>query len=332
MNRMCDSPNAFQTEDQCEPESAEYSSDVKQLDVAEIKKRYSGVERFAIPAGSTRLTAFMDIHGELIFYAVCAWNEQFGGQIVDYGTYPRQSLSMFTLADARPGLKDLYPEHTDEQRVYEGLSKAIPMVLNRPYLLGETTINVDRCLIDAGWQPGAVAQAIQRSEYASIIYPSKGIGRSATSAGIAKWKAKPGERSGHHWRLTLGMGGKGRLLQFDPDTWKSVVYSALTVPMGGRSSLKLFGTQKANHELFAEHLAAEYAKPVLQKGDAYDKWAMMPGRTDNHWLDCVTGCAVAASVAGLLLNPTTEPITKPKPKVVDIGDLYREANNNGGRA
>lgn len=325
MNMFCDSPNAFRTEYQCEPESAEHSSEVKQLDAATISKRFSGVDRFEVPPSTTRLTAFMDVHGELIFYSVIAWNEQFGGQIVDYGTYPRQTSSMFTLADPRPGLKVLHPEHTDEQRVYEGLVKTIPLVLGRPYVLGETPISVDRCLIDAGWHPDAVRQAIQQSEYANIIYPSKGIGRSATSAGIAKWKSRAGERSGHHWRLTLGIGGKGRLLQFDPDTWKSIVFAGLTVPMGGRSAIKLFGTAKTNHELFAEHLAAEYAKPVEKKGDAYDKWLVMPGRSENHWFDCVTGCAVAASVAGLTMNPTAEPITqKPPAPRRKFSDIQRE--------
>ncbi len=333
MNLLCDSPNAFKTEYQCEPESAEHTTEMKQLDSGLIVKRYSGVERFEVPAYSTRLTAFMDVHGDLIFYSVIAWNEQFGGEVVDYGTYPKQNVGMFTLADARPGLKDLYPDHLDDQRAYEGLAKTIPLVVGRPYLLGDTPVNVDRCLIDAGWQADAVSKAILNSGYSNIIYPSKGIGRSAAASGIAKWKTRQGERSGHHWRLTLGTGNKGRLLQFDPDTWKSIVYSALTVSMGGRSALKLFGTAKTNHELFAEHLTAEYAKPKDHKGDSFDKWSMMPGRTDNHWFDCVVGCAVAASVAGLALNPTTEPIAKPKMKAINIAELDRAANtNNRGQA
>jgi hypothetical protein len=46
------------------------------------------------------------------------------------------------------------------------------------------------------------------------------------------------------------------------------------------------------------HLASEYPTPTTAKGVTVDTWARRPD-ADNHWWDCLIGCAVAASVAGL---------------------------------
>jgi len=32
-----------------------------------------------------------------------------------------------------------------------------------------------------------------------------------------------------------------------------------------------------------------------------DEWKLRPTRPDNHWLDCLVGCAVAASIQGAAL-------------------------------
>ena len=35
-----------------------------------------------------------------------------------------------------------------------------------------------------------------------------------------------------------------------------------------------------------------------------DEWKQRPERGDNHWLDCLVGCAVAASMQGAVLFGT----------------------------
>ncbi len=147
------------------------------------------------------------------------------------------------------------------------------------------------------------------------VYPSKGYGRSTSNVGVAKWKARPGERTGFHWRLSLGESGRGRQVQFDPDAWKTFVHGALTVPMGGKTGLTLFGDKPSDHELFSEHLAAEYSQPVTIRGETFDKWGVRPDRPDNHWLDTCVGACVAASVLGVSINATgmIEVAARPKP-------------------
>jgi len=42
------------------------------------------------------------------------------------------------------------------------------------------------------------------------------------------------------------------------------------------------------------------------RGRAVDEWKAKPGNPDNHWLDCLVGCAVAASMQGAVLFGTDQ--------------------------
>jgi hypothetical protein len=37
------------------------------------------------------------------------------------------------------------------------------------------------------------------------------------------------------------------------------------------------------------------------RGRAVDEWKLRPSATEDHWLDCLVGCAVAASIQGVTL-------------------------------
>jgi len=56
----------------------------------------------------------------------------------------------------------------------------------------------------------------------------------------------------------------------------------------------------ADHELFARHIAeSEQRVDVQGLGRTVREWSRRPAKPDNHWLDCLVGCAVAASLAGI---------------------------------
>lgn len=329
MNLRIDNPIGFASEYQCEPEQKRLTTGAKELVPAAISVRLSGVPQFEAPTDCSRVTAFVDVGGELLWYALVGWNENFGGSVLDYGAWPQQTRSVFAAADPRPGLSNVFPGYTESQRVYAGLSALLPMILGRIYHRtgGGQELQVERCLVDAGWQSDAVYQAVTASPHSATLFPSKGVGRSTTQVGVAKWKTRPGERSGWHWRLSLGETGRGRQIQFDPDAWKTFLYNALVVPLGGKTALTLFGKSAGTHEMVSEHLAAEYSEPVTIRGDTFDKWQVKAGRQDNHLLDCVVGAAVAASVQGLQIPSTNQPVGPPvPPKLVSISELYAKAN------
>jgi hypothetical protein len=84
----------------------------------------------------------------------------------------------------------------------------------------------------------------------------------------------------------------------------------LGVAMGDRGCLSLFGGRPEVHRLLAEHLTAEYRIKTEARGRVVDEWKQRPERPDNHWFDCLVGCAVAGSILGAELlgigeRPTT---------------------------
>jgi hypothetical protein len=303
MNLYLDNPIGFLSEYQCEPEHAKLGVGSKELAPDTIMSRLNGHDRGVVPNDCTRLTAFIDVGGEILWYAVCGWNESFGGAVIDYGTWPRQNRSLFLGSDPRPSISDVLPARTSSQRVYAALEALLAEIASKQFATAAgATIPLERILVDAGWgeTSDAVRQCVVKAnaKWPGLVLASKGVGRSTSQAGVAKWAKRPGERSGYHWKITVGEPGRGRLLLFDPDSWKTQVHGWLTVPLGGSVGVSLCGTKPGAHELFAEHCSSEYSQSATLRGETFDKWQARPDKPDNHWWDCLVGCAVAASVSG----------------------------------
>jgi Phage terminase large subunit (GpA) len=343
MNLYLQNRRGFFAEYQNEPE-VDQDSVAKEIIGAEAIQRLSGLPRFEVRREASKLTAFIDCgggRGRGLWYCVCDWDSSFGGSIIDYGTWPRQARAMFAADDMRPGLAELYPSLSAEQRLYRGLEELCNEVLGRVYYreVNREEMRIERCLIDAGWLGSTVYQFVRQTPFAGTIYPSKGIARSNTSAGVGKWRSRPGEIAGHHWRITQSETGKGRMAQFDPDIWKSFVCDRFATAMGGAGSLRLFGSKSSAHEMIAEHLSAEFAEPrKTLGGDVFDKWGMKPTYSDNHLLDCLVGCAVGANIQGVQFAahrveaPTEPERPKDKPKKKKWSEIYaaKHGRNNQG--
>ena len=71
------------------------------LSADEISRKINRMERGVLSIGCNHLTAFIDIQQKLLFYMVVGWEDDFTGYVVDYGSYPDQKRSYFTLRDAR---------------------------------------------------------------------------------------------------------------------------------------------------------------------------------------------------------------------------------------
>jgi hypothetical protein len=72
--------------------------------------------------------------------------------------------------------------------------------------------------------------------------------------------------------------------------------------MGDPGCLSLFAG--VDHRLVSEHLTSEYRVKTQGRGRELEEWKLRTPGTDNHWLDCVVGCAVAGSVQGAVLFGT----------------------------
>ena len=140
-----------------------------------------------------------------------------------------------------------------------------------------------------------------RSRASAVILPAKGYAVSASGRPMAEWPLRAGEKQGWHWRVGFGTGGgRGKAALFDPNAWKTFVAERLLTAQGAAGCLQLFGDKAYTHQLFANHLTAEYAREESGRGRKVTVWKVKPGGPDNHWFDCLVGCAVAASISGLV--------------------------------
>jgi hypothetical protein len=121
---------------------------------------------------------------------------------------------------------------------------------------------------------------------------------------------------GLNWRVTNNLGKRTiRHVLFDTNFWKSFVQARMVVAPGDPGCLSLFEELPESHRLFAEHLTSEYRIRTEGRGRTVDEWKIRPEQADNHWFDCVIGCAVAASIQGCMLFGMEGQPSQTRPRV-----------------
>ena len=319
---------AFWAEYQNEPLAEDLGTE-EQLTVDGVSGRVNGHSRLGVPVSATHVTAFIDVQKTMLFYVVCAWDDDFTGRVIDYGEWPDQRRRFFTLAEANATLQRKFPRCGLEGCIYEGLKKLTGEILGREYFRDDgAAMRVERCMIDANWgqSTDTVYQFCRESEFAGIVVPSHGKYIGASSKPMGEYKKAVGDRVGMNWRMPNVRGKRAvRHVIYDTNFWKSFVATRLLTATGDRGALTLWGRNPADHLLFAEHLTAEYRVKTEGRGRKVDEWKMRPDAHDNHWWDCLVGNAVAASMCGCVLAGTMtdgKPRTAAKPKV-KLSELRR---------
>ena len=294
---------AFYAERQNEPlrEEAADSIELKPVDVA---ARTNGYERRQVPDDCPYVTLGIDVHGELLYYSVCAWEPNFTGYVLDYGTYPEQNRPSFTLRDAKVTLMSTLPEfRTREERVGEGVRRLIDKLCTTKYTRESSGLAapVNRGLVDRGYLKDVIYRVIQSSAHAGVIMPSKGFGILAKDIPFSERKRAKGERVGPEWKIpNVAKTRAGQYVQVDTNHWKSFLFDRLQVGIDGRTALTLWGEpgDRPLHLHFAEHLTSEYYVEVTAKGRTIKEWHEKANR-DNHWLDTIIMNYIAASMLGV---------------------------------
>lgn len=315
MNLRLQDEAAFFAEYQNEPLPAETASD-DELTIEQIAGKLNRMKRSEVPVGVNHVTAFIDVQGNLLFWVVCGWEDDFTGYVLDYGAYPDQKRPYFTLRDARPTLTSVMPSGGVEAAIYAGLETLTSQIFGQAWRRDDgADLRVERCLIDANWgsSTDVVYQFCRQSAHAGVVLPSHGRFVGASSQPFSEYKRRPGDRVGFNWRMPNVQGKRAvRHALFDTNFWKSFVHARLAVPMGERGCLSLFGDKPETHRLFAEHVTAEYRVRTEGRGRTVDEWKLRPERSDNHWLDGLVGAAVAASIQGVILPGTDgrEPVKR----------------------
>ena len=287
---------AFQSEYQNAPVAK--VDDGTFFDPSRISACLSGYDRGAIPEQIQFLTAFIDVHKNLLYWTLCGWERDFNGVVVDYGVYPKQKRSFFQMSEASPSLAQ---SGTLESAIYAGLTSLVDDLFQTRLREDGAAVDLKRVLIDANWgvTTDLVYQFIAESPYRARLTPSHGQFLGASSKPFSELTLKKGDFVGAHWRMPNEAKRRGlRHIVIDTNYWKSFIYARLTAKPGDIGRLTLNGKE---HALLASHLAAEYCVPTEARGRRVDEWKQRANRNDNHWFDCLVGSAVAANVEGASL-------------------------------
>ena len=293
---------SFQAEYQNEP-AVRQEAEVEMATPREVAARTNGRRRGEVPLAATKLTAFIDVHKQLLYWCVVAWEENFTGYVVDYGTYPEQRRAHFTLANATRTLGRVFQGAGEDGAIQAGLERLVADLLDRtwPRAGRSGVVRIDRLLVDMGYKPGIVA-AVKHKVGGAAMMLSKGVGIRAGSRPISMYQRRPGWVIGHHWYIPNVRGtAEFPHVCLDVNYWKSFVHERFATAPGDPGALTVFGTKRSDHRLFAEHVAGSETYVVTTgHGRQVQEWRQRPERPDNHWFDCLVGCAAAASMVGVM--------------------------------
>lgn len=325
MNLLARDRRAFYAEYQNEPLPSD-DTDEDQITAEAIVARTNGHRRRTAPLEATHLTMFVDVQAKALFWMVVAWGDGFTGAIIDYGTEPDQKQAYFSLKDIKRTLQAAAPRAGIEGAIYAGLERLTEDTLGREYTRDDgSTLRIDRCLIDANWGTSTdVVYKFARQSKHAVVLPAHGRYVGASSVPFSEYKRKPGDRTGLNWRIPAASGRRAvRHVVFDANFWKSHVHARLAVPMGDPGALTLWGTRGDTHRMLADHLTAEYRVRTEGRGRTVDEWKIRVAGADNHWLDCLAGCAVAASISGVALTGIGAGTSPRRPRV-KLSELQRQ--------
>jgi hypothetical protein len=104
-----------------------------------------------------------------------------------------------------------------------------------------------------------------------------------------------GDRAGLNWVVGKTASGVQIESQYDTNWWKTFVSARLRLGQGDPEAIMFHA---GSHEMLIEHLVSEFPQRKEARGRIVDEWKLPPGQ-ENHWWDCLVGCAVAASITGL---------------------------------
>jgi len=306
-----DGEEAFMSEYQQQPLEVQLGSGA--MTVEAVRAKASGRAWRTVPAAAKWLTAHVDVHDDLLFWSVLAIAADATATVVDYGAWPRQSRSYFTLRDARPTLRDWchqaaaasrqQPPTSKEAVIQAGLVALCRALLATEYARDDGVhASIDRLGVDIGYVEDTVMEAIRAIGAGPRVVPVRGVGITASSKPLIEWKI-PAKDKGDHWIWTVEQGRRYRVVKFDTNNWKSRLRNAVVAAAGDAGSLTLPGKPE-EHLLLGEHLAAEYPNETEGRGRKLEEWSLRPG-LDNHHLDNLANCLVFGSVLGAVLPGTS---------------------------
>lgn len=333
MVKWCDNERAFWSEQQNQP--LEANTGFVKLPAKEIAKRLNGFDEGVVSDDCAKITAAVDVHGDILYFVVVAWTDEFTGRVIEYGTYPKQRRSYFAKNDGGlETLKRVFVGETAEGRLFHGLADLLTILKGRVYYMEDAaaTSRIDRVLVDCGWKPETVENAIRATD-ARLVVPCKGVAIGASRSPMRQWPRRVGRVFGWHIIDEKTANFSLRTILVDVNYWKTKIHEAFGLSPGESGALSLFsrsqreafrerqatnGSENADasgssqpspatsraaaHRMFSEHMAAETAKLVEHAANKVVEWSPNVNRPDNHFFDALVYAYAAASSLGLRIT------------------------------
>lgn len=305
MNLFFRDEAAFFSEYQNDPRDP--FADEEFLSAAQICKKTNEYLRGEVPLGVEWVTAFIDCHKRALVWMVMGFEWDFTGFVLDYGIFPEQNSPHWRMSRARPTLAMRYPKSGDAA-LYKGIAELGQLLMERQWIREDgVEMQLERGLIDQGYEAKTVQRVIRERKWHSTWYPSFGKEFVGKMIPISQYKRRAGETIGDDWMLRRSTSKKMRHLMFDVNVWKTFAHRRLATEAGEPGCCTLFGREKptkknqtgrkADHDYLARQLDAE-VRTVDTDGDRrIDKWTPKPA-SENHWFDSFVGCHVAGSMCG----------------------------------
>jgi len=280
---------AFMAEYQNDPED-ERAANAK-ITAAMVARKTNGLARGIIPKSAEFVSAYIDVHGRVLYYVVTAWSNPLAGSVINYGTYPRQPVTYFSQASAPVGMDDLATQQgglTEEARLLAGLQTLTDALLAGVYRREDgAEMAIGQILIDARWgqQNELVKQFCRRQTHGGRVLAAQGYGSGTRKPPLRTLPLKPGTRDGTYWRIAPPTAGN-RWVTIDANAAKTLCANRLAMPLGTYGGIDLFGTEPQEHALFADHCVSEAPEEITATGLTYEVWNWLLPHLDNHYWDC----------------------------------------------
>ena len=306
------------------------ASDQPQITVELVHSKLNNLPLGSVPGPAGHLTGFIDVMHKALYWMVCAWEPDFSGYILDYGTFPEQGQAYFTLSNLKRTMAIKWPNLGTEGLITAGIHALSRILITREFpRLNGGIAKLNRLLVDSsdGNLEKVIHKAIQTSDFSGLLLPSKGIGINASLAPMSNWKTAPGEYRTNTVH-SKEPGNDLKTLKIDSNFWKTFVANRLFVGMGDKSCLSLFGDSTERHKMLADHLTSELRDIDEKRERKVEIWTKKSNR-DNHWFDCLVGCAAGAGFDGACVLDEY----KPTPQSKASGRSWKEmrAQKTGAR-
>lgn len=303
-------------------------------------------KRGQVPPNCQQIVAHIDVQDEVLFYLVFAFDYDFNGVFIDYGTWPDITLPYFTKDQTASwsSITNLFfkrhPELRSkafrtsggkvraplEAKLYWALGELVTFLKAKQYPrqdMAKKGLNISYITIDTRWGQGseAVKRYIRESGHKELI-PYYGQAFPPTQRQLEEYERREGwlfenmklpNVKEPKWVIRPNPDGMWYMAA-DVNRLKDFLFARLATPLGAPGNVSLYSAPSEQHELIAHHIcSSEYPEPLSARGITKNQWTVREGTAfDNDYLDCAAGCMATAGFCGASTKTTDNPIKSVK--------------------